>query len=78
VRLFVSAEDAEQLAGWAMLLLARTLAPPAGSIVRVPAGAALPLSPERFDLALIYHPAPWLDGPAAARRAVHATDYVLV
>jgi hypothetical protein len=78
VRLFVSEEDAEQLAGWAMLLLSRTLAPPAGSIVRVPAGAALPLSSERFDLALIYHPAPWLDGPDAVRRAVLATDYVLV
>jgi hypothetical protein len=31
-RLFVQSVEAEQLAGWAMLLLTRQLAPPAGSI----------------------------------------------
>jgi hypothetical protein len=77
-RLFVSRPDAEQLAGWAMLLLSGTLPAPAGSIVRVPEDAPLPLTAERFDLALIYHPAPGLDSPDAVRRAVAATDYVLV
>jgi hypothetical protein len=77
-RLFVSEPDAEQLAGWAMLLLSGTLAPPPGSIVRVPPDSPLPLSDERFDLALSYHPAPWLDGPEAVHRAVDAAAYVLV
>ncbi len=38
----------------------------------------LPLSTERFDLALVYNPAPWLASPAVARAAVDAAAYVLV
>jgi hypothetical protein len=78
LRLFVSGGDSELLAGWAMLLLSRTLAPPPGSIVKVREGSVLPLSAERFDLALVYNPAPWLASPAAARAAVAAAAYVLV
>ena len=78
VSLVVSGGDAELLAGWAMLLLSRTLAPPPGSIVKVSAESAPPLSAGRFDLALIYNPVPWLASPAAARAAVDAAAYVLV
>jgi hypothetical protein len=78
LRLFVSGGDSELLAGWAMLLLSRTLAPPPGSIVKVREESVLPLSTERFDLALVYNPAPWLASPAAARAAVDAAAYVLV
>jgi hypothetical protein len=77
-RLFVSEGDAEQLAGWAMLLLSRTLHPPPGSVTRVPPDAPLPLSGERFDLALVYNPVPWLASPEAAREAVHADTFILV
>ena len=51
-----------------MLLLSRTLAPPPGSIVKVREESVLPLSTERFDLALVYNPAPWLASPAARPR----------
>ena len=78
LRLFVSGGDAELLAGWAMLLLSRALAPPPGSIVKVKEGGVTPLSSERFDLALVYNPAPWLASPAAVREAVDASAYVLV
>jgi hypothetical protein len=61
-----------------MLLLSRTLAPPPGSIVKVSEGSALPLSAERFDLALVYNLAPWLASPADAREAASAAAYVLV
>jgi hypothetical protein len=77
-RLFVSGGDAEQLAGWAMLLLSRTLRPPAGSITRVAPDAPLPLSGERFDLALVYNPVPWLAPPETAREAVDADTFILV
>jgi hypothetical protein len=77
-RLFVSGGDAEQLAGWAMLLLSRTLRPPAGSVTRVPPEAPLPLSGERFDLALVYNPVPWLAPLEAARKAVDADAFILV
>jgi hypothetical protein len=77
-RLFVSGGDAEQLAGWAMLLLTRTLRLAPGSIVKVAAGAALPLSDERFDLALHYNPVPWLAAPQDYTRALRAAAVVVV
>jgi hypothetical protein len=78
LRLFVGGGDAELLAGWAMLLLSRTLVPPPGSIIKVKEGSVRPLSAERFDLALVYNPAPWLASPAVAREAVSAAAFVLV
>ena len=64
-----SGPDAEQLAGWAMLLLSRTLPRPRGASCASPRTRRA-AHRERFDLALIYHPAPWLDDPATARRAM--------
>jgi hypothetical protein len=78
LRLFVSGGDAELLAGWAILLLSRALVPPPGSIIKVKEGSVLPLSAERFDLALVYNPVPWLASPAVASEAVSAAAYVLV
>ncbi|MGH2356179.1 MAG: hypothetical protein ACRDJN_31615 [Chloroflexota bacterium] len=77
-RLFVEGTDAEQLAGWAMLLLARSLAPPPGSITRVSARHRAPLQREAFDLALVYNPVPWLVAPAVYGSVVRAGDIVLV
>jgi hypothetical protein len=77
-RLFVSGGDAEQLAGWAMLLLSRTLRLPSGSIVKVGAADALPFSDERFDLVLQYNPVPWLIAPQDYTRALRAAALIVV
>ena len=45
--------DAEQLAGWAMVLLSRRLAARPGSVTRVTAGDCAALRGERFDLAVV-------------------------
>jgi hypothetical protein len=76
--LFVTGGDAEQLAGWAMLLLSRALRPPPGCIRRVEPGALLPLAEDTFDLALVYNPAPWLAQSNAYSTAVRAGEVVLL
>ena len=76
--LFVTGGDAEQLAGWAMLLLSRALRPPPGSIRRVAPGALLPFAEDTFDLALVYNPAPWLAQPDAYGTAVRSDEIVLL
>ena len=78
MRLYVESTDAAQLAGWAMLLLAGTLAPPAESIVRVAREGRLPFSSAEFDVALVYNPVPWLRAPQAYGAAVHARQVVLL
>lgn len=76
--LFVAGRDAEQLAGWAMLLLARSLRPPPGGIRRVAAGDPLPSPEGGFDLTLVYNPVPWLADPGAGRSAVQTDEIVLL
>jgi hypothetical protein len=61
-----------------MLLLTGTLRPPPGSIVKVAAGASLPLSDERFDRVLHYNPVPWLVAPQDYARALRAAALVVV
>jgi len=60
LRIFVDGPEAEMLAAWAMVLLARQLTPPTGRIISVSATDHAALSREMFDAALIYRPAPWL------------------
>ncbi|MDQ3699848.1 MAG: hypothetical protein M3442_02890 [Chloroflexota bacterium] len=76
--LFVTGGDAEQLAGWAMLLLSRALRPPPGSIRRVGPGALLPLTEDTYDLTLVYNPAPWLAQSNAYGTAVRSGEIVLL
>lgn len=76
--LFVTGGDAEQLAGWAMLLLSRALRPPSGGIRRVEPGALLPLAEDTFDLALVYNPAPWLAQSDAYGSAVRSGEIVVL
>ncbi len=77
-RLFVEGADAEQLAGWAMVLLSRRLAARPGSITRVAAGDCAALRSERFDLAVVYNPVPWLAAPEAVLDCIDAAQVVLV
>jgi len=80
-RLFVQSTDARQLAGWAMLLLNRSLAPPAGGIVVVgdvndaPEGL---LDQTEYDVALFYNPAPWIGSWERYPQVLRARQYVVV
>jgi hypothetical protein len=76
-RLFVASVEAEQLAGWALLLLTGRLEPPPGSIVRVSPRDRAALQGVACDLALVYNPVPWLAAPEHYRTAVDA-KHVLV
>jgi hypothetical protein len=80
-RLFVESTAARQLAAWAMLLLAKTLEPPARSIVPVSLSGQNAhglLAEEEFDVALAYNPTRTLGGPAKWRERVRARRYVVV
>lgn len=77
-RLFVEGIDAEQLAGWAMVLLSRRLAARPGSVTRVTAGDCAVLRGEQFDLAVVYNPVPWLAAPEALLGCIDAAQVVLV
>lgn len=71
-RLFVQSTDAEQLAAWAMLLLAQRLVPPSGSIVRVTQQQGLPFQESECDFALVYNPVSWLAAPEQYEKAARA------
>ena len=77
-RLFVESPDAAQLAAWAMLLLAKRLAPPPGSIERVSPTRRAPLEEAELDLALVYNPVPWLAAQEAYCAAVKARQILLL
>lgn len=76
--LFVEGTDAEQLAALAMVLLARDLTPPPGSVVRVSEADRTPLRAVNVDLAIVYNPVPWLAAPRIATTAVPARQVLLV
>ncbi len=83
-RLFVQSTDARQLAGWAMLLLNRGLAPPDGSIVMVDVGNDANTAQEGlldqtlFDVALFYNPAPWIGSWERYPQVLRARQHVVV
>jgi hypothetical protein len=77
-RLFVDGIDAEQLAGWAMLLLSKSLVPPPNGIVRVSAESHATFRESRYDVALVYNPVPWLGGSTGACDAVAAEEVVVL
>jgi hypothetical protein len=77
-RLFVEGVDAEQLAGWAMLLLSRSLAPRPGSVVRVSAGDRGAFQDSPADVALIYNPVSWIGSAADAAHATLAMEVVVL
>ncbi|HXI16468.1 MAG TPA: hypothetical protein VNM48_08855 [Chloroflexota bacterium] len=80
-RLFVQSTDARQLAGWAMLLLSRSLTPPSGSIVVVNDTGPSPvelLDRTEYDVALFYNPAPWIGSWERYPQILRARRHVVV
>ncbi|HEV2122688.1 MAG TPA: hypothetical protein VGW38_07935, partial [Chloroflexota bacterium] len=66
------------LAAWALLLLSQRLKPAPGAITRVGAADTFPLTPNTYDVALVYNPIGSLVSSEVWLQAVRAEQYVSV